>query len=43
MGHSLFMEHSKFQIFDEMFYCGMTRLRNTSLDVFIQCQYQELL
>ena len=22
-----------------MFYCGMTRLRNTSLGVFIQCQY----
>ena len=25
--------------FSEIFYCGMTRLRNTSLVVFIQCQY----
>ena len=27
------------QNFDEIFYCGMTRLRNTNLDVFMQCQY----
>ena len=39
MGQSLFKKHSKFQNFDEMFYCSMTRLRNTSLDVFIQCQH----
>ena len=39
MGQSLFKKHSKFQKFDEIFYCGMTRLRNTNLDVFIQCQY----
>ena len=39
MGQSLFNKHSKFQKFDEIFYCGMTRLRNTNLDVFIQCQY----
>ena len=39
MGQSLFKKHSKFQNFDEVFYCGMTRLRNTSLNVFIQCQY----
>ena len=39
MGQSLFKKHSKFQNFDEIFYCGMTRLRNTNLDVFIQCQY----
>ena len=39
MGQSLFKKHSKFQNFDEIFYCGMTRPRNTNLDVFIQCQY----
>ena len=39
MGQSLFKKHSKFQNFDEIFYCGMTRLRNTNLDVFIQYQY----
>ena len=25
MGQSLFKKHSKFQNFDEIFYCGMTR------------------
>ena len=40
MGQSLFKKHSKFQNFDEIFYCGMTRLSNTNLDVFIQCQYK---
>ena len=39
MEQSLFKKHSKFQNFDEIFYCGMTRLRNTYLDVFIQCQH----
>ena len=39
MGQSLFNKHSKFQKFDEIFYSGMTRLRNTNLDVFMQCQY----
>ena len=39
MGQSLFKKHSKFQNFDEIFYCGLTSLRNTNLDVFIQCQY----
>ena len=39
MGQSLFKKHSKFQNFDEIFYCGMTRLRNTNFDVFIQCQH----
>ena len=39
MRQSLFKKHSKFQNFDEIFYCGMTRLRNTNLDIFIQCQY----
>ena len=39
MGQSLFKKYRKFQNFDEIFYCGMNRLRNTSLDVFIQCQH----
>ena len=39
MGQSLFKKHSKFQNFNKIFYCGVTRLRNTNLDVFIQCQY----
>ena len=39
MGQSLFKKHSKLQNFDEIFYCGITRLRNTNLDVFIQSQY----
>ena len=43
IGQSLFKKHSKFQNFDEIFYCGMTRLRNTNLDVFIQCQYTMLI
>ena len=38
MGQSLFKKHSKFQNFDEIFYCGMTRPRNTNLDAFTQCQ-----
>ena len=29
----------KFHNFIQIFYCGTTRLRNTSLSVFIQCQY----
>ena len=39
MGQSLFKKRSKFQNFDEVFYCSMTRLRNTNLDVFMQYQY----
>ena len=39
MGQSLFKKHSKFQNFDEIFYCGMTRFRNMNLDIFIQCKY----
>ena len=39
MGQSLYKKHSKFQNFDEIFYCDMTKLRNTNLDVFIQHQY----
>ena len=29
----------KFHNFSEIFYCGMTRLRNTNLNVFMKCQY----
>ena len=39
MGQSLFKKHSKFQNFDEIFYCGMTRLGNTNLCVFLWCWY----
>ena len=39
MGQSLFKKHSKFQNFDDIFYCGMNRLRNTNLNVFIQGQH----
>ena len=39
MGQSLFKKYSKFQNFDEIFYCGMTRLKNTNLDVFIKRKY----
>ena len=39
MGQSLFKKNPKFQNFDEIFYCGMIRLMNTNLDVFMQCQY----
>ena len=35
MGQSLYKKHSKFQNFDEIFYCGMTRLRNMNFGVFI--------
>ena len=39
MGQSLFKKHAKFGNFSKIFYCDMTRLRNTNLDVFIQCQH----
>ena len=41
MGQSLFKKHLKFQNFNEIFYCGMTKLRNTNLDAFIQCQHSK--
>ena len=34
-----FKKHFKFHNFSEIFYCGMTRLKNTNLSVFIQCKY----
>ena len=41
MGQRSFKKHFKFHNFSEIFYCGMTRVRNTNLSVFIQCQYTE--
>ena len=34
-----FKKHFKFHNFNEIFHCGMTKLRNTNLDVSRQCQY----
>ena len=39
MGQRNFKKHFKFYNFSEIFYCGMTRLRNMNLSVFMQCQY----
>ena len=39
MGQRNFKKHFKFHDFSEIFYCSMTRLRNTSLILFIQCEY----
>ena len=39
MGQRSFKKHFKFHNFSEIFCCGMTRLRNTNVDVFMQCQY----
>ena len=39
MRHIHFKKLMKFRKFIEMFYCCMTRLGNTNLDVFVQCQY----
>ena len=39
MGQLGFKKHFKLHNFSEIFNCGMTRLRNTNLRVFVQCQY----
>ena len=39
MGQCNFKKHFKPHNFSEKFNCDMTRLRNTTLDVFIQCQH----
>ena len=39
MGQCNFKKLFEFHSFSEIFYCGMTRHRNTNLDVFIQCQH----
>ena len=41
MGQSNFKKTFEFHNFSEIFYCGMTRLRNMILGVFIQCQYMQ--
>ena len=41
LGQNLFKKHLKFQNFDEILYCGMTRLRNIKLGVFRQYQTTE--
>ena len=38
MRQSVFKKHSKFQNFDEIFYCGMTTCRNVRLGLFRQYQ-----
>ena len=38
MEQSLFKKHSKFQKFNEILYCGMTRFRNVELSVFRKYQ-----
>ena len=39
MGQCTFKKPFEFHNFSEIFYCGMTRLRNMKLSVFILCQY----
>ena len=39
MGQRNFKKPSEFHNLNEIFYCGMIRLKNTGLGVFIQCQY----
>ena len=39
MGQRNFKKPFEFHSFSEIFYCGMTRLSNTNLSVFIQSQY----
>ena len=39
MGQRNFEKPFEFHNFSEIFYCDMTRLRNTKLSVFIRCQY----
>ena len=39
MGQSLFKKHQKFQNFNEIFSCGMTRLRNTIFNYFDFSRY----
>ena len=34
-----FKKPFEFQNFSEIFYCGMTRLKNTNFVVFARCQY----
>ena len=38
-----FKKHFKFHNFQEICYCGMTRLRNTKFRIFIQGQYKRII
>ena len=38
MGQRNFKKRFEFHNFSEILYCGMARLRNMNLGVFIQCQ-----
>ena len=38
-GERDFKKPFEFRNFSEILYCGMTRVRNTNLSVFIQCEY----
>ena len=40
MGQLNFKKPFEVDNFSEIFYCGITRLRNTNLDAFLQCQYR---
>ena len=42
MGQRNFKKPFEFHNFSEIFYCGMTRLRNTNLSVFKQWQYTRI-
>ena len=41
-GQSMFKEHSNFQKFNEILFCGMTKFRNVKLDLFRQYQNTNL-
>ena len=43
MGHSLIKKHSKFLNLDEMFCCGMTRLKKMSLNYCGLCRYGKVI
>ena len=43
MGQSLFKKHPKFQNFNEIFYYGMTKLRNMILNDCGLCQYMKVI
>ena len=40
MCQSLFNNYTKFQNFNDIFYCSMASLRNTDLDIFIEFHYR---
>ena len=42
MGQNLFNKYSKFQNFDEILYCRMTRFTNVKLGVFSNIKTQKL-